>query len=72
MFCAYNWCALPEDDPKRDEIYWSCNILIVKLYLYLVDFVAYSYQSLRYNVDKKGRGIRKKEECGLSSTSYKD
>ena len=31
MFYMCDGFALPEDDPKRVETCWSCNILIVKL-----------------------------------------
>ena len=32
MFYTFNWCALPEGNPKRVETYRSCNILTAVLY----------------------------------------
>jgi hypothetical protein len=40
---AYNYCAFPEDDLKREET-CSCKILIVKLYLYFAGIALYNYQ----------------------------
>jgi len=28
MFCTYNLCGLPEEDPMMAETCWSCNTLI--------------------------------------------
>jgi len=64
LFCAYNCCAFHEDDPKRDET-WSCNILIVKLYLHFVGFVLYNDQSNTNNSD-----IKLKLKILILSTDY--
>ena len=65
MFSAYNWCAFPEDDPKRDETYWSCNILIVKLYLH---FVGCAYIIINQNTNMNN--IIKTENINFFSTGH--
>jgi len=40
MFSTYNWCALPEDDPKRSKhfeiVIFYCKLYIIIVYIWLV------------------------------------